>query len=109
MSGPLPTLRLSRELFELLAVARLAVFLLAFVVAFQAFRGYRRNDSHPMLYLAVGFVLLGAEPFVRIVLARIVGAGMRLQYATLAESTVVVGAAFVLVYHSLRLVEEGSA
>ncbi|WP_394326470.1 DUF7521 family protein [Halorubrum aethiopicum] len=29
-------------------------------IAFLAYRGYRRNDSRPMLYLAVGFgVILG--------------------------------------------------
>jgi hypothetical protein len=92
-----------------LLLARLAVFLLAFVIALQAFRGYRRNDSPPMLDLAGGFLLLGADPFVGIVVARVVGAGTSLQYATLAKSTVVVGAAFVLVYHSLRLAEGGSA
>ena len=31
-------------------------------VAYQAFRGYRRNGSRPMLYLAVGIVLLTAVP-----------------------------------------------
>lgn len=31
-------------------------------VAYQAYRGYRRNDSRPMLYLAVGVLLLTAVP-----------------------------------------------
>jgi hypothetical protein len=31
-------------------------------VAYQAYRGYRRNESRPMLYLAVGIVLLTAVP-----------------------------------------------
>ncbi|MFC6824565.1 DUF7521 family protein [Halopelagius fulvigenes] len=31
-------------------------------VAYQAYRGYRRNRSRPMLYLAVGLVLLTAAP-----------------------------------------------
>ena len=31
-------------------------------VAFQAYRGYRRNESQPMLYLALGIVLLTAVP-----------------------------------------------
>ncbi|WP_250137786.1 DUF7521 family protein [Halorientalis salina] len=33
-------------------------------VAYQAFRGYRRNDSRPMLLLAVGIGLLTVVPFV---------------------------------------------
>lgn len=31
-------------------------------VAYQAYRGYRRNDSRPMLFLAVGVLLLTAVP-----------------------------------------------
>lgn len=31
-------------------------------VAYQAYRGYRRNESRPMLYLAVGIVLLTTVP-----------------------------------------------
>jgi uncharacterized membrane-anchored protein len=33
-------------------------------VAYQAYRGYRRNASRAMLYLAVGIVLLTTAPFV---------------------------------------------
>lgn len=32
------------------------------LVAYQAYRGYRRNRSRPMLYLAVGIALLTAVP-----------------------------------------------
>lgn len=99
----------SRELFDALVALRLAVFLLAFVVAAQAYRGYRRNDSPPMLYLAAAFLLFGANPFVGVVLARSVGAGPDLQYATLAADVVVLGTAFLLVHYSLRRVEEGTA
>lgn len=31
-------------------------------VAYQSYRGYRRNDSRPMLFLAVGILLLTAGP-----------------------------------------------
>ncbi|WP_459192470.1 DUF7521 family protein [Halosimplex sp. J119] len=33
-------------------------------VAYQAFRGYRRNDSRPMLFLGLGIFLVTALPFV---------------------------------------------
>lgn len=42
----------------LLVAGNLLVIALGFLVAYQSYRGYRRNDSLPMLYLAVGFVLL---------------------------------------------------
>lgn len=32
-------------------------------IAYQAYRGYRRNNSHPMLFIALGFVLVLAVPF----------------------------------------------
>ena len=33
-------------------------------IAYQAYRGYRRNHSRPMLYIAVGFALALGLPFV---------------------------------------------
>ncbi len=51
-------------LVELLSVVSLLlVALLGAVIAVQAYRGYRRNDSRPMLYLAVGLCLLTLVPF----------------------------------------------
>lgn len=37
--------------------------LVGLFVGYQAFRGYRRNDSRPMLLLAAGVVLLTAIPY----------------------------------------------
>lgn len=37
--------------------------LLGLVIAYYAYRGYRRNDSRPMLFISVGFVLVLAVPF----------------------------------------------
>jgi hypothetical protein len=45
-----------------LAVLALGV-VVGSLVAYQAFRGYRRNDSRPMLFLAVGLALLGPVHF----------------------------------------------
>lgn len=47
----------------LLAVTLLAL-VLSLAIVFQAYRGYRRNRSQPMLWLAVGLVLLTVVPFV---------------------------------------------
>lgn len=59
MSSPLPA-----------AIAYLAVLLLTLVammmgliIVFQAYRGYRRNKSDPMLYLALGLVFVTIAPF----------------------------------------------
>ena len=51
-------------LFELLTVATLfLVALLGTIIAYQAYRGYRRNDTPSMLYLAIGLLLLTLVPF----------------------------------------------
>ncbi|ARS90281.1 DUF7521 family protein [Natrarchaeobaculum aegyptiacum] len=50
--------------FELMTVATLfLVALLGTIIAYQAYRGYRRNDAPSMLYLAIGLVLLTLVPF----------------------------------------------
>ncbi|ELZ96989.1 hypothetical protein C440_04408 [Haloferax mucosum ATCC BAA-1512] len=46
----------------LLGVTLVAIAMGLFIV-FQAYRGYRRNQSQPMLYLAIGFALLTVIPF----------------------------------------------
>jgi len=52
------------SLFELLTVASLfLVALIGTLIAYQAYRGYRRNDATSMLYLAVGLLLLTLCPF----------------------------------------------
>lgn len=41
--------------------------LLGLFIAYQAYRGYRRNDSRPMLFISIGFVLVLAVPFLLLV------------------------------------------
>ncbi|MBZ6493384.1 DUF7521 family protein [Natrinema longum] len=51
-------------LLELLTVASLfLVALFGTIIAYQAYRGYRRNDATSMFYLAVGLLLLTLFPF----------------------------------------------
>ncbi|ELY66960.1 DUF7521 family protein [Natrinema versiforme] len=51
-------------LFELLTVTSLfLVALFGTIIAYQAYRGYRRNDASSMLYLSIGLLLLTMCPF----------------------------------------------
>ncbi|WP_436927372.1 DUF7521 family protein [Halosimplex amylolyticum] len=45
-------------------LARSLTAVVGLFVAYQAFRGYRRNDSRPMLFLGLGIFLVTALPFV---------------------------------------------
>ncbi|MFB6156105.1 MAG: hypothetical protein ABEJ22_09430 [Haloferacaceae archaeon] len=62
MTGPL--LALGQSLPAALADAvGFVTALLAVFVAYQGYRGYRRNDSAPVFYLSLGVLLLTALPF----------------------------------------------
>ncbi|MFQ3293581.1 MAG: hypothetical protein ACI9EZ_000323 [Halobacteriales archaeon] len=43
--------------------AALASTLLGLLIGYQAYRGFRRNDSQPMRYLSIGLFLLTAVSF----------------------------------------------
>lgn len=45
-------------------VLAMATVVLGLYISYQAYRGYRRNRSRPMLYLAIGIVLLTFVPAV---------------------------------------------
>ncbi|MCU4800319.1 hypothetical protein OB920_08040 [Halobacteria archaeon HArc-gm2] len=56
-------------------------------VAYQGYRGYRRNDSRPMLYLAVGILLLTTVTFlVQQVVGLATGGAVTAQFAALTVS-----------------------
>lgn len=46
--------------------------LIGMFIAYQAFRGYQRNESRPMLFIALGFILVLAVPFAIFVLYGVV-------------------------------------
>lgn len=50
--------------YLVLLALTLAALVLGLIIVFQAYRGYRRHDSEPMLYLATGLFLLTVVPFV---------------------------------------------
>ena len=49
---------------EVPTLARAVTALVGFFVAYQAYRGYRRNDSRPMLFLGVGIAFVTTISFV---------------------------------------------
>ncbi|GAB6879054.1 hypothetical protein JCM17823_13280 [Halorubrum gandharaense] len=50
-------------LYLSLLAATLIASALGLIIVFQAYRGYRRNDSQRMLYLAAGLALITVAPF----------------------------------------------
>ena len=56
-------LDLETVVYLALLAATMLASLLALIIVFQAYRGYRRNQSRRMLYLAVGLALITVAPF----------------------------------------------
>lgn len=44
-------------------VTQILSVVIGVIIAYHAYRGYRRNASRPMLFIALGFVLVLALPF----------------------------------------------
>ncbi|MFC7130514.1 DUF7521 family protein [Haloferax chudinovii] len=78
-----------------LIVAKLVTMVLGFLIAYQAYRGYRRNHSRPMLYVAIGFVLISFGAVIEGLLFDVVGLTLS-DSGTVATIIVAVGMLSVL-------------
>ena len=78
-----------------LVAGKLVTMTLGFVIAYQAYRGYRRNDSAPMLYVAVGFLFISFGAVIEGVLFEVVGLSFT-QAGAVQTAIVAVGMLFVL-------------
>lgn len=70
-------------------------------IAFQAYRGYRRNESRPMLFIAIGFVLALAVPFALFVVYVVIPSLPETLVAVLTQSSQVAG--LVAILYALRM------
>jgi hypothetical protein len=79
-----------------LVIAKLVTVLLGLLIAGQAYRGYRRYDSEPMLYLAVGFGLISVGSVLEGVLFDVVG--LSIFEAGTAQTALVAAGMLVILY-----------
>jgi len=56
-----------------LVIAKLVTMALGLVIAFQAYRGYRRSNSQSMLYLSIGFAIISFGAIIEGILFDVVG------------------------------------
>lgn len=63
--------------YLILLTVTLGAMVLGLFIAFQAYRGYRRNRSRRMLFLALGFALLTVAPFALSLVATFAGQQFR--------------------------------
>lgn len=80
----------------------LGATVLSALITYQAYRGYRRNDSRPMLFLAIGFAFITTIPFfIDLVFYPVVGRMYSARTASVVLPTTkygiqIMGLAFVL-------------
>lgn len=94
-TGPGPALETVAFAFQVVKA------LIGLTIAYIAYRGYRRNESRPMLAIAIGFVLVLGFPFVLFLLFHSVVDVPEVLVVLLAETSQVVGL-FVILY-ALRM------
>jgi len=79
-----------------LVTAKVVALLLGLVIAGQAYRGYRRHGSWPMLYLAVGFAVISVGTAVEGILFELLG--VPIQTASAIQTGIVTLGMLVILY-----------
>lgn len=85
----------------LLQAYELVGALVGLFIAYIAFQGYRRNDSRPMLYMAVGFGIIVGLPLPLVVVSLFTGAVSRGAAQAVIQTLELVGLACIL--YALRM------
>ena len=91
---------------QALVIAKLVTMGLGFLVAYQAYLGYRRHHSEPMRYVAVGFLLISVGAVIEGVLFEVVGLSI---FTAGAIQTTLVAAGMIAVLYSLYVDEPSVA
>ncbi len=81
-----------------LVVAKLLTMGLGFLIAYKAYRGYRVHDSEPMLYVAIGFLLISFGAVIEGVLFDVLEFSIFLAGAV---ATTIVALGMVVILYSL--------
>lgn len=81
-----------------LVVAKVITMILGFVIAYEAYQGYRHYDSQPMLYVAIGFLFISFGAVIEGILFDVVGLSIFLAGTV---QTLIVAAGMLFVLYSL--------
>lgn len=90
------------QLFWFATAARLAALVLGAFIVYLAYKGYRRNKSQPLLYVALGFALITAGTILEGVLFVLFQIDLR---AALAAGTVLTVIGFLSIVYSIYSVK----
>jgi hypothetical protein len=79
-----------------LVVAKVITMLLGFLIAVQAYRGYRQHDNWVMLYVAIGFAIISLGAVIEGLLFDVVGLDDIFLAGAIQTSIVAVGMLVIL-------------
>ena len=91
------------QLFWFATAAKVAALFLGAFIVYLAYRGYRRNRSRPLLYVAIGFALITAGTIAEGLLYVLLGSAL---LAAIATGTVVTVLGFIAILYSIYSVRD---
>jgi len=94
---------LSSQLFWFATFAKVAALILGAFIVYLAHKGYRRNRSKPLLYVAVGFALITTGTIAEGLLYVILGSAL---LAAIAVGTAVTVLGFAAILYSIYAVRD---
>ena len=90
-------------LFWFTTITKIVALILGVFIVYLAYRGFRRNRSRPLLYVAVGFALITAGTMIEGLLYVIIGSELLTAIATGTAITVL---GFVAIIYSIYAVKD---
>ncbi len=86
------------QLFWLTTFTKFVALILGAFIVYLAYKGYKRNSSKPLLYVALGFALITAGTIVEGILYVVLGSEL---LSAIATGTTVMVLGFVAIIYSI--------
>ena len=90
------------QIFLLTSFAKVVALILGAFIVFLAYKGYKRNSSKPLLYVAIGFALITAGTIAEGILYVIFGSEL---LSAMATGTAIMVLGFVVIIYSIYSVK----
>ena len=90
------------QIFWLTTFTKVIALILGAFIVYLAYKGYRRNSSKPLLFVALGFTLITAGTIVEGILYVILGSEL---LNAIATGTVIMVLGFVVIIYSIYSVK----
>jgi len=90
------------QIFWLTTFTKVIALILGAFIVYLAYKGYKRNSSKPLLYVALGFTLITAGTIVEGILYVILGSEL---LNAIATGTVIMVLGFVVIIYSIYSVK----